>query len=376
MSLIPTAKDLAAGLTTLANFSLAGCNFLYGGMRAIAVPSRPTGAQSDAHAEILSKRWSLLRHASNTDDFISGLVSSPFFARSVTSQGAGPALDADRVDGISKCGQVDTAHWLPSDAQQLFGSEANLFPAGLVDVPVTVTFKGGSRFEYAKLVRAQLESRKVALMLRPSSSAGTFVVAKKDTSRLREVWDGSLISSASAEPTAPRWLADPSALIALESPWDRPIYVSSRDGACFFDQLLLPTSLCRFFGRPQISVAELVKAGLPITEVQDYLIDDDGHKLDGFTLVTPLSLTWPMGFAHSAYVAQQIMTESCLLAGFSENQFLSSAGSIPDPLLPCVTVATDDVNAFARLSLEERVALEESPLVDLDEVWAEMKIMA
>ena len=140
MSLIPDAKDLAAGLTTLANFSLAGCNFLYGGMRAIAVPSRPTGAQSDAHAEILSKRWSLLRHASNTDDFISGLVSSPFFARSVTSQGAGPALDADRVDGISKCGKVDTAHWSPSDAQQFFGSEAN-FPDGLAAVPVTVAFR-------------------------------------------------------------------------------------------------------------------------------------------------------------------------------------------------------------------------------------------
>lgn len=193
---------------------------------------------------------------------------------------------------------------------------------------------------------------------------------------MREVWDGSLISSASAEPTTPRWLADPSALIALESSWDRPIYVSTRDGACFFDQLLLPASLCKFFGRPQISIGELVKAGLPIAQHRDYLIDDDGLKLDSFTLVAPVSLTWPMGFAHSAYVAQQIMTEACLLAGFSENQFLSSAGSIPDPLLPCVTLATDDVNAFVRLFREERTELEESPLADLDKIWVEMKIMA
>ena len=70
-------------------------------------------------------------------------------------------------------------------------------------------------------------------MFRPSSSAGTFMVAKKDASRLREAWAGNLISAASAEPTSPRLLADPSALIALESSWDRPIYVSTRDGAYF-----------------------------------------------------------------------------------------------------------------------------------------------
>ena len=45
ISLVPDAKDFVVGLTTLANFSLAGCNFLYGGMRAIAVPIKPTGAQ-------------------------------------------------------------------------------------------------------------------------------------------------------------------------------------------------------------------------------------------------------------------------------------------------------------------------------------------
>ena len=181
ISLIPDAKDFAVGLTTLANSSLASCNFLYGGMRAIAVPSKPTGAQRHAHGEILSKWWSLIRHASSSDDFINGFGSSPFFARSVEAQGAGPALDADRVDGISKCGQVDTGQWLPSEAQRLFGSET-IFPGGLVDVPVTVTFKGGSRFEYAKLVCAQLKSRKVALMQRPSSSASTCVAAKEDTS--------------------------------------------------------------------------------------------------------------------------------------------------------------------------------------------------
>ena len=167
-------------------------------------------------------------------------------------------------------------------------------------------------------------------MLRPTCSAGTFVVAKKEAERLREVWDGSLISSASVEPLAPRWLAEPSALIALESSWDAPIYVSTRDGACFYDQLRLPSALIQFFGRPQIRVNELVKAGLSISTLTASLVDGEGSQPGDDEWLTPVSLTWPMGFAHSAYVAQQVMTSACVKAGFKQAQFLSSAGSLHD----------------------------------------------
>ena len=120
-----------------------------------------------------------------------------------------------------------------------------------------------------------------------------------------------------------------------------------------------------------------MKAGLPIEKIRGYSIDDDGLELGCGTLLAPVSLTWPMGFAHSAYVAQQIMIEDCLLAGLSKkNKILSSAGSMPAHHLPCITVATDYVNAFARLSREERAELQESPLACLDEVWSEMKIIA
>ena len=142
-SLIPDAKEFAADLTMIANFSLAACSFLYGGMRAIDVPAKPTGAQRHAHGEIIPKWWSLIRHVSGNDDFIRSLVSTPFFVRSGANPIANPVLIADRVDGISKCGQVNTASWLPSEAQQLFDSATALFPDGLEDVPVTVAFKVG-----------------------------------------------------------------------------------------------------------------------------------------------------------------------------------------------------------------------------------------
>lgn len=217
-------------------------------------------------------------------------------------------MEASLVVGIAKCGQVDPTLCLPTVATQLFRSQEDLFTHGLIDVSRKVMYKGGSRREYAKLVCTQLASHNVALMLRPTCSADTFVVAKSDAGWLREVWDGSLISTASVEPIAPRWLADPSALIALESSWDAPLYMSTRDGACFYDQLLLPSALIRFCGRPQVSVTELLQAGLPIEELRNYLIDGEGVKLGGREQLSPVCLTWPMGFAHSSYVAQQVMT--------------------------------------------------------------------
>lgn len=125
-SLIPDPKDFAADLTMLANFSLAALNFMYGGMRAIDVPASPTGAQRHAHGEIISK-WSLMCHASDNDDFIRSRVSTPFSVRSGATSGAIHDFIADRFDGISKGGQVNTALWLPSEAQQLFDSATALF---------------------------------------------------------------------------------------------------------------------------------------------------------------------------------------------------------------------------------------------------------
>ena len=98
---------------------------------------------------------------------------------------------------------------------------------------------------------------KVALMIRPKCSAGIFAVAKRNSECLREVSDVCLISAASVKPSKPRLLADPVALTALEASLDQPLYMSSRDGACFYDQLALPGALVPYFGRPQVRVREL-----------------------------------------------------------------------------------------------------------------------
>lgn len=154
ISLIPDSKDFAVGLTTLANFSLAGRNFLYGGMRAIAVPSKPTGAQRHAPGEILSKWWSLIRHAAATTSSIVSchLLSLPSLWRRKeqvllsTPTVSMVFLIVDRLIPLSGY------HQRHNDCSV----RRPFFPGGLVDVPVTIAFKGGSRFEYAKLVCSQI----------------------------------------------------------------------------------------------------------------------------------------------------------------------------------------------------------------------------
>ena len=357
------------GLTILTNLSLAGLNYLYGGFRAIAIPVRATAPQRASQQRLVIKWWGLLRRSADTADFLAGCAAPVTFDNNGSVSDGGVVLDASKVDGLHECGLVDPTSCIPPDMNELFNDPTKMFPEGLDDVPRMVAYKGGNRTEYITLVLEQLRSRKVALMRRPCAAANTFVVSKRGTDRLREVWDGNKISESCVQPSKPRWLADPASLVALEASCDRPIYLSTRDGKCFYDQLTVTDALTPFLGRPQVEISELLGAGLTSDEVRSFLIDDDESQLVPGSSVTPVCLTWPMGFAYSAFVAQQVMTASCIAAGFTETQFLTNAGALPDPGSESIAVATDDVNLFTRLSWDERAAIVRPPLHRLDEVW-------
>ena len=265
-------------LAVLTNFSLAGINYLYGGSRAPNIPRKASAVQRGAQLRFVSKWWGLIRNASRSTDFLEG-VAAPLTFAGIASATSGANLIASQVDGLGKCGLVDPASCLPTDVQQLFREPSRLFPDGLDGIPQVARYSCGARTEYASLVVAQLRSRKVALTRRPMCSASIFVVPKRGTDRLREVWDGSLISAASVAPEAPRWLADPAALVSLEASCVAPIYLSSRDGACFYDQLRLDDALVPYFGRPQVQIAELYAVGFGIDEVTSCLLDELEAKL-------------------------------------------------------------------------------------------------
>jgi hypothetical protein len=297
--------------TKLANFSLAAINFLYGGMRSVAVPRYANSTQRVAQQRILVKWFGMVVYASSSNDFLNGWVKPLAFSHGGSTTISVP-LVAAQVDGLARCGMVDPMEHVPPEAHAILNDAAICFPHGVQEAPQRVNASCAARHEYSALVRAQLLSGKVALMRMPTCSVRTFVVAKSGTDRLREVWDGGAISAASIEPFAPPLLADPAALTVLEASSDEPLFLSTRDGACFFDQLCLDKHLASYFGRPQLQVSELLNDDFSLLNVATCLLDGGDGDVLLTEWLTPVSTTWPMGFAHSSYLAQTVMTSACM----------------------------------------------------------------
>ena len=95
--------------------------------------------------------------------------------------------------------------------------------SGLVDSSVNGLHKFASidprdKKDYALLVVRQLRPRKVDLSCRVSRGGAIFSVGKKDSDKLRQIWDGSRVSGASVCPPSPPHLLTPDALLQLECP--------------------------------------------------------------------------------------------------------------------------------------------------------------
>ena len=157
---------------------------------------------------------------------------------------------------------------------------------------------------------------------------------------------------------------------------DRPLWMSGRDGQVFFDQLHLPVELQTYFGRPYVLVQELLDPasifgaacvyfdGITKDALQCFIFD--GLLLAEVVEVTPVNLTWAMGFGWSSYLAQAYMTSFCEEAGFLVSQFLHEEGDLPHQTQPAISVATDDVLHFCRRSQQEVSQMRDAPLLALD----------
>ena len=69
---------------------------------------------------------------------------------------------------------------------------------------------------------------------------------------------------------------------------------------------------------------------LDMDTVNSYAVDSNGGIVVEDDLLTPVGLTWPMDSSHLSFVAQQVMTETCIQAGFIEEQFLFVDGIFSD----------------------------------------------
>ena len=360
------------------NLCVAGLNFLGGHRFGNTLPLQATAVQRSVASRLRRKLVTALVGLSATDGgFESAGSFQHLFGRS--DMEVFPPLVADGVDLPDLCGQLEPLSALPCSTQALLTNPSLLFQDGVDSAPKRCTFKSGDRSEYVKLVWRQLLARKVRLSSEPLAAADVFMIPKREEGRQREVWNGSVITSLALDPLAPPRLVTPAALVNLEASIDRPIHMSGRDASVYFDQLALPAALQPYMGRPFVTLRELhehadslglgeqllefLPAGTP-TAIADH----------GDLELTPLGLTWQMGFGWSSHVAQSFMVASCEKAGFEEASFLTHQGSFPPRDDEAISVATDDVLHFVSMSRAEAVGCSTTPLERLDRAWADLRV--
>ena len=171
-----------------------------------------------------------------------------------------------------------------------------------------------------------------------------FPVGKHGTLRQREVWHGSRVSAACADPPKPRWLASPSAFAAIALDEGQRLRAAKRDGRCFFDQLLLPTELRQFMGRPAVQREELIGAGATDQELWTFVDRGVDAARSSFW---PCSNVWGMGFAWSSFIAQESLLAVCKRAGLDERHALAPDNDVPTSTDLMFSLATDDVMIFS-----------------------------
>ena len=267
---------------------------------------------------------------------------------------------------------------LDASAINVINDPARMFPTGVGSASAASKFRAGPRIEYLHLLVRQIRSQKVGLTMHAYASGSTFAIGKKTAGRQREVWHGGVISERAEKPPRPPLLADPAGLIHLECSRHAPLWMSQRDAQVWFDQLRLPPHLAKYMGRPPVEVRELLSLGMDLSELQATLLDD--VELDESSRVTPVNLTWAMGYSWSSFVAQSTMIQSCHSAGFPRECFVTEGHQLPSQYVTsiCGTIAvnTEDVTHFLRSTRRNVTALDIPPLALLDHAREKQGIRA
>ena len=153
-------------------------------------------------------------------------------------------LEANSFDIKDNCGSVNAMKHISQEHQRLIR-------AGLVN---TQRFEQVCFHQFPRQVcpvMRQLKAGKVDLMKRVCGGGAIFTAGKKDSHKLREIWDGSRVSAASLKSPPPPHLLTPDALLNLECTAGSQICLTKRDGETLFDQLgSVPFSVKKYFGRP------------------------------------------------------------------------------------------------------------------------------
>ena len=294
-----------------------------------------------------------------------------------------PPLCADRVDLLERSGELDPMPFVPSATRTVLESPHLLFPTAVKHIPGSRASREANHGDRVTLTLRLLRANKLRLVKRAMGSADTFCVGKRGGEKLREIWNGAQLTDAALPSAKPPLQASPASLATLEATEDRPVWLSCRDGRCFFDQLRAPDLLRPFLGRPRVSLKDLqcpppcesganAAPGLSEIELATFLLDGPCDPDDAW--VIPVQNTWPMGFGWSSYIAQATMVGTCMSAGFKADSFLSDERLLLPGSDSALAVATDDCNFFLRCSDAEAALIDECPLAGLDREWERINL--
>ncbi len=138
-------------------------------------------------------------------------------------------------------------------------------------------------------------------------------------------------------------LANLSCFIDLHFKQSDEIYMSTRDVQTCSDILQAPAELQKWFGRPPITLEELISFEvLTESQLREYIVDADASTVNLQTCLCPAIVVWPMGFSWSSCIAQACTLTCCREAGVAETSFMSLDSPPPMGSEAC-GVATDDI---------------------------------
>lgn len=333
-------------LREFVNAAIGALNWCYGCQVSCLQSSRRTAAQRDVLQRLVSRCVDFCNRlqapdAGSWESLTPDWVPLP-------QRPEGPkygGLCAEKVDVLPQAGVCDPMPCLPPAVQQLVNCEQKMFADAPKGLEVFEDVADAERLEYIKLVVRQLRAKQLGLTTKPRGGGAVIAVGKPGGKRQRVVWHGRRVSAAAVRPPKPRHLASPTALTFLECKQGRQIRCSKRDASCWFDQLALPADLGRWMGRPRVSQRELCSiGGMTVEEVQACLLPGDLLDASG---LCPVSLTWPMGFAWSSYIAQEFLLDVCRAADLDESSILSCETATPMSFELAFAAATDDVMIFS-----------------------------
>ena len=346
---LPCCLEYSPVLGAMIKLSVVGLNFMHAGnvFDSSCLPpcGKGTSGQQVALEGAIDKCKRLEMRLREWGDSKSGfLTAADAFSAFTSTDGRDyPELIADYVDLPCRSGTCDPAENIDPVIAATIASPTHIFPDG---PPRTAPARcpARSRAEYLRLVARQLLCGKLRLRLDAQSAAPIFVVGKKAGTRQREVWSGDVISAVATRPPRPRRLGNPSVFTKIVKAKDTRLHFSKRDAKTYFDLLLLPTSMRPYFGRPRVNLGKLAETlHMPVEDLRSYFDGCGSRNLRSGMYVTPVSVTWPMGFSWSSFVAQEQMVTVCRTAGLEEHQLLCLDDPCPIGCGELATVATDDV---------------------------------